>query len=200
MPPVLRGCASGLLILAGEGLCLLAIGAFSGSSQAQAPSHPVKPPAPVRIVKRRWQTGPASMPLETEVVPSRPSPAPPKIRTQTPKARTDTVAPALSAANVPGSGIEPKGRADINSSRTLYAGANLPMAHPVAASAQPHITIEDESHPAHADPERQALSDLARIRANTQVRQAFYEDLRRTVEEVRIRDREKSTPAARPEQ
>jgi hypothetical protein len=170
MPPAMRAWAPGLTILAGESLCLLAIWAFAGTPQTPLPAHPVSPSShkSSRPVKRTWSTGPASMPLETEVMPLRRSPVPPPVRAQAPSGQ----------AGPKGANTEAAGR--------VSAGLTL-ASHPAAVSLKPEITITDESHhlPAPVNSEMRALSDLNRLRADPDARKAFYEDLRRTVEQVR---------------
>lgn len=196
MPPVLRGCASGLLILAGESLCLLVIGAFTGTSQTHAPAHPAKPAAPVSAIKRRWQTGPADMPLVTEVIPSRGSPTPPSVRGMAPKAKTDAPAPPVVSTLSLHAGINSKDKPMSGHPKTLYPRTPVPGARAAPALPETRITITDESH--SVDPERQALSDLTQIRTDSATRQAFYQHLLHTVQQVRAAEGSAASQEAKP--
>ena len=169
MAPITSGRAPDLLILVGAGLCLLATGSYSVTPQARAPVHPSSPSSHVRTMKRTWRTGPASMLPETEVVPARPSPVPPAVRAQT--------------LSVQG---EQKAKRGEELERGRPAGSTLAAMRTTAAPLKSVVTTNNESRrdSGYVDPEKRALDELNRLRANPGARQAFYDDLRHTVEQI----------------
>jgi len=121
-------------------------------------------------MKRTWRTGPASMPLETEVVPPRPSPVPPAVRAQT--------------LSVQG---EQKAKMGEEPARRPSTGSTLAAMRTTAVPSKPVVTTNNESRhdSGYVSPERRALDELNHLRANPGARQAFYDDLRHTVEQIR---------------
>lgn len=153
---------SGCLILAGAELCFATAGAFSDTPQSHA--HPSSPPAHARILKRTWQTGPASTPPETEVVPSRRSPFPPALRGVT-----------LNAEGEKKSAAAP--RVTPTPTATLTAKSRSGAAIKPAAVATPKLV--------YVDPDKRARNEMNCLSTNAQAREAFYGELRRTVDQVR---------------
>jgi hypothetical protein len=133
-------------------------------------------------MKRTWRTGPASMPLETEVVPPHPSPVPPAVRAQT--------------LSVQG---EQKAKTGEEPARRPSAGSTLAAMRTTAAPLKSVVTTNNESRhdSGYVDPEKRALDELTHLRANPGSRQAFYDDLRHTVEQIRAggKDENAKNPA-----
>ena len=134
-------------------------------------------------IKRTWQSGPASLPPVTEVIPARPAASPPRV----------------SAAR------------DSHTKVTALASANqhrTPATHPVrtatlatAATVQPAPKVNTNQPDAAAavDPEAQRVQDeFARLRADAVARRAFYDDLLRTVERVRAGTQSESPVEEKP--
>ena len=181
MDRVTPGGASGFLILAGVDLCLLASGALSSTPKGRTTVHSSSASSHTRTIKRTWRTGPASMPLETEVVPPHPSSVPPPAKALT-----------LSVPGERKGGVEPGGRPS--------AGSTLGATPTSAAPFESDVSTNDESHnnSVYVDPEKRALSELSSLRANPGARQAFYEDLRRTVERVRAGEKDQIPDEKKP--
>jgi hypothetical protein len=126
------------------------------------------------------------MPPETEVVPPHPSSVPPPVRAVT--------------LNVQGGqkgmmGVAPGSRPSADS--TLAARSAAPFKSAVATIDETH------SYPSYVDPEKRARGELNCLRDDPGARQAFYEDLRRTVERVRAGEKdavsgEKKAPTCGP--
>jgi len=119
------------------------------------------------------------MPLETEVVPPHPLSVPPPVRAQTLSVQREQKAKE---------GEEPAGRPS--------AGSTLAATRTSAVPFKSVVTTIDESryYSGHVDPEKRALEELNRLRANPGARQAFYEDLRHTVEHVRAGEKDENEP------
>lgn len=171
------GRASSFLILLGAELCLLATGPYSVTPQARAPVHSSSPSSHSKTMKRTWRSGPASMPLETEVVPPHPSSAPPTVRPQKLSVQGDQ-----------------KAKVEEEPVRRSSAGQTLEATRTSAAPLKPEVTTVDESrhYRVYVDPEKRAVDELTRLRANPGARQAFYEDLRHTVEKVRAGEKDEN--------
>ena len=184
MAPMTPGRASGFLILAGAELCLLATGAYSVTPQARTPVHPSPPSSHTRPIKRTWRTGPASMPLDTEVVPPHPS----------------LCAPDRKAPNAQRAGRTESKDGERSREEALCRFDSCCAAHASAAAFKPEVTTIDESrhYSDYVDPEKRARDEMTRLRTNPGARQAFYEDLRHTVEQVRTgeNDGNETKPAA----
>ncbi|MGD0221125.1 MAG: hypothetical protein ABSF71_02210 [Terriglobia bacterium] len=160
------GSVSGYMILAGAELCLLAAGAFSDTPQAQSYPHPSPPSTHARTLKRTWRTGPATTPPDTEVVPPHPSSVPPPIRGLT-----------LSVEGEQKSGEAPGVRPS--------AGSTLATKRTSPAPIKPVPAKNDKPDSSYVDPEKRARDEMNCLSTNPKARQAFYDDLRRTVEQVR---------------
>ncbi len=173
------GGASNFRILAGMGLFLMTSVGFSGAPQTQTPLRPASSASHARAKRPTWQTGPAWILPETEVVPSHRSSVPPPLRAQT--------------LSVQG---ERKGNVRGKTGDMLPAGSTLAVNRTTAAPHKSEVTTVDESaYPsAYVDPEKRAQGELNCLRSNYAARQAFYEYLRHTVERVRAGEVEKASP------
>jgi hypothetical protein len=134
------------------------------------------------------------MPLDTEVVPPHGSPVPPILRPQTliaqgkekaqvqeEPAKRPSASSTLAATRRPAARFKP---AFASSNVAVRSNSATPAS---AAPIKPEVTTIDESRnqSSYVDPEKRALDEMTRIRASSGARQAFYEDLRHTVEQVR---------------
>jgi len=173
--------ASTCLAFAAAGLYLLGIatplGAPQEGSNVRAPSLSRRADS----TKPTWHSGPASTPPQTEVV-LPPSEAPPA-----PKS------PLL------GSQVEGKKPAVTKPWAVTPAGAGFATRRTPASAHEltptPNANPYDDSNP--PDPEAQRIQDdLSRLRDDAGARRAFYDELRRTVEQVRtgLRDEDSKTP------
>jgi len=145
--------------------------------------RPTSPPKSVKTLKRTWRNGPATTPPEIEIVPCRtPFPAP--------------VKPLMAATD--GQGRQGIVRPARNSSEPAAVSRQAAIHHasaPTRLGAQPatavagaaEITMIDDSlsRPIRLDPEARARADLTCLHDNAKARQAFYDDLSRTVQQVR---------------
>ena len=181
MPPVMLRRVSGFPVLAGAAMCLLATSATSVSPETHPSSRPSPPAAHTRTIKRTWQTGPATMPLETEVVPPHPSSAPPAIRVQ--------------AFGMQGEKVEKAGG---DTAAGSHPGSTLVATRASTTLIKPENRVREQSQSSPVDPQRRERDDLSRLRTDPGARQAFYEDLRRTAEAVRAEDRVQQHDPARP--
>jgi len=181
MAPVTLGRTTGLLALVGAGFCILASGPRSATPQFQSSARSSQPSRQTRTIKRTWQNRPASMPLETEVVPPHPSPIPPIVRDQALGIHSEL------KANV---GDQPANRPS--------AGSTVAATRKAAAPLKTQVTTTEgsDANSEHVNADRRALDDLQGLRADPGARQAFYEDLRRTVEQVRAGEKHKAAGAA----
>ena len=138
----------------------------------------VKKPIGHKAVKPTWHSGPATSPLETEVVPSRPLAVPPRAST--------TFDP--DAKQKKSAAMNPK---------TVAAVGSLRVAKVLPASAlAPASTSANQPHSSNsADPEAQRVQDeFARLRQDAGARRAFYDDLLGTAERVRASVRNEDSP------
>jgi hypothetical protein len=174
MDPMTPGRASRFLLLVGFQLLFLATGAYSVTPQAQSPVRHSSSSSHTRPIKRTWRTGPASMPLETEIVPPHPSSVPPPA-----KARV------LS--------IQKEQKAKSEEKTGASAAPTLTATRESTTSSKPEVrTIDESRSPDYVDPEKRALDELSQLRANPQARQAFYDNLRHTVDRVRAGEENKN--------
>jgi hypothetical protein len=162
--------ASTWLALAGAGLYLL--GPATAFAAPQEGSH-ARPPTLSRragSAKSTWHSGPASTPPQTEVVlPPREAPPPAKSLLLTGQAEGKK-----SAVSKP-SVVTPAGSGFLTRQPSAAA--------PVPAPTSNTVLRDDSNAP---DPEAQRIRDeLNRLRNDAGARRAFYEELRRTVEQVR---------------
>jgi len=158
------------LIASCAGLFFLGAATLRGAPQPGPRARPSAPSRRLKATKPTWHSGPASSPLETEFVPPSPPPAPP------------VTSPIL----------------DSYARRKMSAAAN-PQAAPSAravratngtpAAAVAQASTANADQPGYSDspaPEAQRIQDeLKRLHDDREARQAFYDDLRRTVQEVR---------------
>jgi hypothetical protein len=166
MAPLTPRRVFALLMLIGVALCIVDILQIPASAQTTSQHNPSASVSHTRAIKRTWQTGPASMPLQTEVVPPHPASIPPIIRGQAPATPEGKRAAGL-AGNLSGSAL---------------AATRTP-----AGRRYNEVTQGKQARPSapYVDPDKKALEDLRQLREDTDARRAFYENLRRTVQQVR---------------
>jgi len=104
MAPLTPRRVFALLMLIGVALCIVDILQIPASAQTTSQHNPSASVSHTRAIKRTWQTGPASMPLQTEVVPPHPASIPPIIRGQAPATPEGKRAAGL-AGNLSGSAL-----------------------------------------------------------------------------------------------
>jgi hypothetical protein len=181
MTRVRRIDASTCLAFAVAGLYLLVISTPLGAPQE---GSNLPPPALSRradSTKPTWPSGPASTPPQTEVV-RPPSQAPPPAKSPLLGAQVDGKNPAVTkprAVTPAGSGFATR--------RTPAAAHEL--------TPTPNANPYNDANP--PDPEAQRIRDeLSRLRDDAGARGAFYDELRRTVEQVRagLRDEDSKNP------
>ena len=164
MPHVTRGRVLGFLVPTFAGLCFLAAMAFSETPPAPSPGRTSASLKNTKPKRARWHNGPASMPPDTEVVPPHGSSSPPPVRAVTQSVQDER----LGTGKASGPSLAGRGTA-----------AALPK--PIPTRSEP----SDHSF----DPATRAQNELNCLRTNSDAREAYYEDLRRTVEEVRTGDK-----------
>ncbi|MGB7593804.1 MAG: transglycosylase SLT domain-containing protein [Terriglobia bacterium] len=179
MTRVRRIDASTCLAFAVAGLYLLGIAAPLGAPQE---GSNLPPPALSRrpdSTKPAWPSGPASTPPQTEVV-RPPSEAPPPAKSPLLGAQVEGKKPTVTkprAVTPAGSGFATR--------RTPAAAHEL--------TPTPNASLYDDSNP--PDPEAQRIRDeFSRLRDDAGARSAFYDELRRTVEQVRAGLRDEENP------
>jgi len=182
MPRINTGRACNILHFVIAGSCLLATPALS----VTLPARPIAAPSPnsshSRPLKRTWRNGPASMPLDTEIVPPHPSLVPPRVRAHL-------------------ASLQEEQNAKMGTESGQAAPLTLAISRTAFVPFKPAAkTIEPSPHsPASFDPEQQAVDDLNQLRADPKARQAFYKDLIHIVEQVRIQpSNPKTNPPATP--
>jgi len=163
---------------AGAGLYLL--GAATPLGAPQEASNP-QPPSLSRRAdssKPTWHSGPASTPPQTEVVlppPANPPPAKSTLLGSQAERKKPTVAK-------PGA-VTPAGSGSLT--RRPSAAAHEP-------APTPNAILHGDSN--GADPEGQRIQvELNHLRDDTGARRAFYDELRRTVEQVRVGSRDEDS-------
>ena len=155
---------------AGAGLCLL--GAATLLAELQDGSDPPPPKLTRRAgsTKHAWRSGPATTPPQTEVVPPPPE-APPPAKSPLLPGQAEGKKPAVTKP----SDIAP-------------AASGLLPRHPSASANETASTanavLRDDSNASNPESQRIRV-ELYRLRDNAGARRAFYEELRRTVEQVR---------------
>lgn len=171
MAPIKPGSVAAFLILLGSGLCLPARGADSSTSQTRVTLHPSPPSTHLKTRKPTWHNGPASMPPDTEVLGPHPPSAPPSVRAQ-----------ILNEQRVREGGKEGK----------IPAGPALAATRTPAATPKPKVTANNEQNgdAACGSPDKTAFTEMNCLRTHPDARQAFYDELRRTVEEVRAGEKD----------
>ena len=145
-----------------------------------------------KATKRTWHSGPAALPLETEIVPSRPPAAPPRVSTALNSSAKQKKSAAVNLQAAP-------------PARSVRASTGAPAAAVVQA---PTANAHQPDFSNSPDPEAQRIQDeFARLREDADARRAFYDDLLGTVERVRAGMRDENSaeekpvsfqPAARP--
>ncbi len=179
MTRVRRIDASTCLAFAVAGLYLLGIATPLGAPQA---GSNLPPPALSRradSTKPTWPSGPASTPPQTEVV-RPPVEAPPPAKSPLLGAQVEGKKPAVTKPRA----VTPAGSG--------FATRRTPAAaHEFTPAA--NANLYDDSNP--PDPEAQRIRDeLSRLRDDASARSAFYNELRRTVEQVRAGLRDEENP------
>ena len=173
--------ASTRLAFAAAGLYLLGIATPLGAPQEGSNLRPLSLSRRADSTKPTWDSGPASTPPQTEVV-LPPSEAPPPAESPLLGSQVEGKKPAVTkpwAVTSAGSGFATR--------RTPAAAHELTPA--------PNANPYNDSNP--PDPEAQRIRDeLSRLRDDVGARRAFYDELRRTVEQVRagMPDEDSKTP------
>ena len=164
-----------LLALAASTLSLAA-GTLASTPPTKAQNQAHSTAVHRRPLKRTWTTGPATMPPDTEVLPPRPSAAPPALR-----------AVSLSVQGERSAARPAEGTHAANS--RLAGKSSSPLA---PAAAPPTRTNSGES-----DRVTRVKNQLNCLRDNLDARQAYYNELLRTVEQIRagVNIAAESTPA-----
>jgi hypothetical protein len=158
------------LIASCAGLVFLGSATLRGAPQAGVRARPSPPSQRLKAMKYTWHSGPASSPLETELVPPSPPAAPPVtslvLKSHAERKMSATASPAGALPAVP-----------VRATKGI----------PAAALAQASPTSADQhGAPDSPAPEAQRVQDeLKHLHYNSKAREAFYDDLRRTVQEVR---------------
>ena len=145
-----------------------------------------------KATKPTWHSGPAASPLETEIVPSRPPAAPPRLSTTLNSSAEQKKSAAVSPHAAP-------------LARSVRASTGTPAA---AVEQAPTADAHQPEYSNSPDPEAQRIqNEFARLRRDAAARRAFYDDLLGTVERVRAGMRDENSaeekpvsfqPAARP--
>jgi len=131
-----------------------------------------------KATKPAWHSGPASSPLETEVVPLRPPAAPPRV-----SATLDSYAKRKKSEAVDPQAAPP--------AHSIRATKDIPAAAVEQASKANADQPDSSNSP---DPEAQRIQDeFARLREDAAARRAFYDDLLGTVERVRAGMRDENS-------
>jgi hypothetical protein len=152
------------LILFTCALCFLATFAFAETLQSRP--HRSSPAVHTRTLKRTWRTGPASTPPDTEVLPSHPASIPPALRGTTLSAEQERKAGEAQ-------GARPEAGSDL-------AAKRLPAVAEKTASTRTATPIS-----LYVDQEKRARDEMNCLSTNALARQAFYDELRRTVDQAR---------------
>src|SRR5208337_2887308 len=178
--------ASTYLAFAAAGLYLLGVATPLGAPQEGSSVPPPSLSRRADSTKPTWHSGPASTPPQTELV-LPPSKAPPPAKSPLLGAQVEGKKPTVTkprAVTPAGSGF---------ATRRTPAAAH-------ALTSVPNANPYDDSNP--ADPEAQRIQDeLSRLRDDAGARSAFYDELRRTVEQVRAGQRDedsKNPPSSGP--
>jgi hypothetical protein len=170
-----QGCA-------GLALCLLGTVALEGMPRKATVARPVNPPAHARAIKRTWHNGPATMPLEVEVVPPHSS-FPPSVTKQAIRSEGGQKAAVGLQAGVPMRAV---------SVLAAKPGPALAVQTGIATVSTARAGMS------HTDPEVRARDELRCLGNDPSSRQAFYDDLRRNVERVRRGEEDASPDEKKP--
>ena len=173
MAPATPTSSSRFVILVVAELCLLATWAYSTTPPTRPLVHSSSPSAHTKTRKHTWHNGPASMPPDTEILGSHPPLVPPRVRDL-----------PLSSQGEQKGGAEPQGKP---STAPTLAATRTP-----AAPLKPEVTPNSELRQdvGCVAPQKSALGEMDCLRAHPDARQAFYDDLRRTVDQVRAGERD----------
>ena len=131
-----------------------------------------------KTLKRTWQTGPASIPPEEEIVSRRGAfPAPVKLFAgeSQPERLARPAGKSRESLPVSGPAVPKTVARDALTTSSVARGPAAPRV----------VTVDDVVRPVRVDPEARARADLTCLHEDSQARQAFYADLRRTAEQVR---------------
>jgi hypothetical protein len=158
------------LVTSFAGLVFLGSDTLRGAPQQGPSARPSAHSRRPKATKPTLHSGPASPPLETEFVPPAPPPAPPATsRILESYAERKKLVPANPQATP--------------SSRSVRATKDTPAAAVEQAST---ANADQPDYSKSPDPEAQRIQDeLQRLHDDSEARQAFYDDLRRTVQQVR---------------
>jgi hypothetical protein len=142
----------------------------TGHIAAKSAAHRTRKPIGYRATKPTWHSGPAATPLETEIVPSRPPAAPPRVATTLDSSTNMKTSAA----------VRPQATGPTRSVRATSG--------PPAVSGEQALTANgarpDSTSP--SDPEAERIQDeFARLCQDAAARHAFYDDLLGTVARVR---------------
>ena len=155
----------------GAGLCLLSAATSLAEPQQGSDPPPPKLTRRARSTKPTWHSGPATTPPQTEVVPPPPEAPPP------------AKSPLLQGQ------AEGKKQAITKPSDVTPAASGFLPGHPSAPSNETASTAKAAVHddPNAPSPEAQRIRvELNRLRDDAGARRAFYDELRRTVDQVRV--------------
>jgi len=161
------------LAFAGGGLCFL--GAATPPAAPEGPQAPTpklsRRPGPI---KRTWHSGPATTPPQTEaVLPPRDVPPPAKVQ----------ILAGQAEGGKPAS-EKPAGATSADSG--FLTRPSSPSARGLASAPNP--VLRDDSDAAIPETQRIRVA-LERLRDDAVARRAFYDELRRTIEQVRAGQR-----------
>jgi hypothetical protein len=172
-PPKLRRSAHALC----AGLILLMSVTLLGVPQQHASRSRAGRAKPL---KRTWTSGPATLPPETEMVPSRPPASPPRVVT--------TLGPSIQKTSLAARKLK------LATPPQLAKGVTVPLV------AQESKSTSDQPEAAKpADPEAgRVQAEFTRLRDDATARRAFYNDLLGTVERERSRLQETGSPEDKP--
>ena len=158
-------------------LLLTAASVYALSAWAQVtPPTRAATPAKHAAPKHTWQNNPADMLPDVEVVP-RHAPVPPSVRSQVLKDQQQKLAAAKSGESVPAVHPGPP---------TLAANMRAPRSKPVEASKF------------LLSPQQNARHELECLHNDAKARAAYYDDLRRLVDQVRASQQDNSRQPATP--
>ena len=176
--------ASTWLSLAAAGLYLL--GAATPLALAQERSLARRPTLSkrARSTKPTWHSGPATTPPQTEVVPPPPE-APPPAKSFIPGAQAGGKVPDVTK---PGA-VTPTGSGFLTTNPPATAREPAPS---------PNAALRDDSNSPDPEPQR-IRNELDHLRNDAGARRAFYDELRRTVVQVRSGQRDENLQNPRPE-
>ncbi len=168
MAPATPGSSSGFLILVAAE-CLLATCVYSTTAPTRPLVHSSTSSGHASTTRKHtWHNGPASMPPETEILGPHPPSVPPRVRDL-----------PLSSQGEPKGGAEPQGKPSTASTLAATRTSGAPLKQEITPNNKPHRDV------GCADPQKSALSEMDCLRTHPASRQAFYDDLRRTMQQVR---------------